>query len=94
MRMFYMVMVMMALMLVFLHRIIVFLNGNGNEGFDDSVLHGNGNYDFDAGTITSMMSMKIMAMVTTMKTTFSGGGCMGRCLRMQMLHPAQCNSLC
>ena len=88
MRMFYMVMVMMALMLVFLHRIIVFLNDNGNEGFDDSVLHGNGNYDFDAGTITSMMSMK------TMTTAFSGGGCMGRCLRMQMLHPAQCNSLC
>jgi len=23
-----------------------------------------------------------------------GGGCLGRCLRMQMLHPAQCNSLC
>ena len=24
--------------------IIVFLHGNGNEGFHDSVLHGNGNY--------------------------------------------------
>merc|ERR1711953_89419 len=23
-----------------------------------------------------------------------GGGCLGRCLRMKMLHPAQCNSLC
>merc|ERR1712080_116316 len=23
-----------------------------------------------------------------------GAGCMRRCLRMQMLHPAQCNSLC
>ena len=23
-----------------------------------------------------------------------GGGCMGRCLKMQMLHPAQCNTLC
>eukprot|EP00090_Calanus_glacialis_P042118 TRINITY_DN74803_c0_g1_i1.p1 TRINITY_DN74803_c0_g1~~TRINITY_DN74803_c0_g1_i1.p1 ORF type:complete len:113 (-),score=14.28 TRINITY_DN74803_c0_g1_i1:20-310(-) len=21
-------------------------------------------------------------------------GCLGRCLRMQMLHPAQCNTLC
>ena len=79
-------MAMMALMLVF--------------------LHGNGNYDFDDGTITSMMSMTKMTIMTTMTTmttmktmktmttAFSGGGCMGRCLRMQMLHPAQCNSLC
>ena len=50
-------------------KIIVFLHGNSEEGFDDSVLHGNGNYDFNDGTITSVMSMTIMTAMTTMKTT-------------------------
>ena len=80
--------------MVMITLMLVLLKGNSNDDIDDSILHGNCNYDFDDGTITSMMSMTIMTAMTTMKTAFSGGGCMGRCLRMQMLHPAQCNSLC
>ena len=30
---------------------IVFLHGNDNEGFDDSVLYGNINYDFDESVL-------------------------------------------
>ena len=58
--------------------IIVFLHGNSEEGFDDSVLHGNGNYDFNDGTKTSVMCMTIMTIMTimtamtTMKTTSQG----------------------
>ena len=74
--------------MVMITLMLVLLKGNSNDDIDDSILHGNCDYDFDDGTITSMMSMTIMT------TAFSGGGCMGRCLRMQMLHPAQCNSLC